>query len=143
MLVKQTPSNPPAPWATRLRGFFCQHVACSHCILAPCSLAVPAVLHLKGCILQQTGCKMLPASARGSAFSPPLTMSPRSGVPQGSSQNTSKSQPESRTLPNHPNAPPGTQKASKMRSQSVPEDTHIANKPKSRDLTKTAVFTMV
>ncbi len=81
---------------------------------------------------------VLPARPRGQTFNHGLTRCSQSGVPQGRSQNTSKFQPVPRTLPNHENAPQGTQKVPKMRSQSVPEDTQTTNNPKRWHLMKTS-----
>ncbi len=65
-----------------------------------------------------------------------LTVCPRFGWSQGDPQNPSKFQPVPRTLPNHQNATPSTQKPPKMRSQDVPEHPRIANQPKKWNLTK-------
>ncbi len=51
------------------------------------------------------------------------------------------STPAPRTLLNHQNAPQGTPKASKMKSQSVPEDPQTTNRPKKCNLAKTYIFT--
>ena len=89
---------------------------------------------------QQAGDWYLVIRARGRRFNHPRPWYSEFGWSQAGSQNPLKFQPVPRTLPNHQNPLPDTQKASKMRTQSIPVDPQIANKLKSCNLTKTSVL---